>query len=157
MLLGGDEFRRTQRGNNNAYCQDNEISWYDWRFLNENREIFEFTRGMIAFRLAHPVLSEEGFYTSAQVQWFSAQGGLPNWGNSQEKQLACLIHESQERAIFLMFNAGMDAVDFKLPPAKPGTGWHVAVDTSAETGQEGSSAYRLSARSSAILISDLKI
>ena len=51
MLLGGDEFRRTQGGNNNAYCQDNETSWYDWSCLKQHKEIFNFTRGMIAFRL----------------------------------------------------------------------------------------------------------
>ena len=59
MLLGGDEFRRTQGGNNNAYCQDNETSWYDWSCLEEHKEIFHFTRSMIAFRWAHPILSKE--------------------------------------------------------------------------------------------------
>ena len=58
MLLGGDEFCRTQGGNNNAYCQDNETSWHDWSCLEQHREIFRFTRGMIAFRRAHPILSK---------------------------------------------------------------------------------------------------
>jgi isoamylase len=61
MLLGGDEFRRTQRGNNNPYCQDNEMSWFDWSLLEKNKEIQRFTRGMIAFRRAHPVLRSETF------------------------------------------------------------------------------------------------
>jgi len=61
MLLGGDEFRRSQCGNNNAYCQDNEVSWLDWRLLEEHKEIQRFTRGMIAFRRAHPVLRREDF------------------------------------------------------------------------------------------------
>ena len=74
MLLGGDEFRRTQGGNNNAYCQDNDTSWYDWSRLEQHQEIFRFTRGMIAFRRAHPVLSEEHFYTDAEIQWFGPQG-----------------------------------------------------------------------------------
>ncbi|HUH98704.1 MAG TPA: glycogen debranching protein GlgX, partial [Anaerolineales bacterium] len=74
MLLGGDEFRRTQRGNNNAYCQDNETSWYDWSFLQKHEEIFRFTCGMIAFRRGHPVLSREQFYSAAEVQWFGPQG-----------------------------------------------------------------------------------
>jgi isoamylase len=59
MLLGGDEFRRTQKGNNNAYCQDNITSWYDWSCLERNREIFRFTRWMIAFRRAHPILCKK--------------------------------------------------------------------------------------------------
>ena len=66
MLLGGDEFRRTQRGNNNAWCQDNDTSWFDWTCLERHRETHRFIRGMIAFRRAHPVLSEERFYTDSR-------------------------------------------------------------------------------------------
>ena len=95
MLLGGDEFRRTQSGNNNAYCQDNETSWYDWSCLEKHREIFRFTRGMIAFRRAHPILSKEQFYTDAEIHWFGSQGGLPNWTDPKEKRFGCLIHEDE--------------------------------------------------------------
>ena len=163
MLLGGDEFRRTQGGNNNAYCQDNETNWYDWGFLKQHREIFRFTREMIAFRRAHPVLSQEQFYTDAEIQWFSPQGGAPNWANPQEKQLSCLIHEDKQHALFLMFNAGGDMANFSLPPVLPGTCWHLAVDTSREGPQdlfaagkepflENLQTYNLSPRSSAILL-----
>ena len=85
MLLGGDEFRRTQSGNNNAYCQDNETSWVDWGDLDEHREIYRFARGMIAFRCAHPVLSKEEFYTDAEIHWFGPHGGLPNWADPKGK------------------------------------------------------------------------
>ena len=163
MLLGGDEFRRTQAGNNNAYCQDNETSWYDWSYLKQHKGIFNFTCAMIAFRHAHPVLSKEQFYTDAEIHWFSPQKGLPNWANPKEKQFACLVHEDQEHALFLMFNAGIDAVDFSLPPVLPGTCWHLAVDTSREAPKdtfvageepilENPQTYRLNSRSSAILL-----
>jgi glycogen operon protein len=163
MLLGGDEFRRTQGGNNNAYCQDNETSWHDWRRLEQHRDIFRFTRGMIAFRRAHPVLSKEQFYTDADIHWFGPQGGYPNWADPKEKQFACLIHEDERHALCLMFNAGADAVDFRLPPAVPGSRWHLAVDTSREAPQdlfaageeplwEDPQTYRLRPRSSAILL-----
>ena len=132
MLLGGDEFRRTQGGNNNAYCQDNETSWYDWRCLEQHKEIFRFTCGMIAFRRAHPILSKEQFYTDDEIHWFGPQGGLPNWNDPKAKQFACLIYEDEQRALCLMFNAGADAVEFGLPPVPPGSRWHVAVDTSRE-------------------------
>ena len=122
MLLGGDEFRRTQGGNNNAYCQDNETSWIDWTGLEQHQEIYRFARGMIAFRRAHPVLSKEQFYTDAEIHWFGPQGGLPNWTDPKEKQFACLIHEDEQCALCLMFNAGADAVDFRLPPVPPGLG-----------------------------------
>jgi isoamylase len=163
MLLGGDEFRRTQRGNNNAYSQDNETSWYDWSCLDKNREIFRFARGMIAFRSAHPILSEEQFYTDAEIHWFGSHGGLPNWADSKEKRLGCLIHEDEPGALCLMFNAGDDAIDFGLPSVPPGVGWRLAVDTSRESPQdlftagqeplcEDPHAYHLSPRSSAILL-----
>jgi isoamylase len=162
MLLGGDEFRRTQGGNNNAYCQDNETSWHDWICLEQHREIFRFTRGMIAFRRAHPILSKEQFYTDAEIHWFGPQGGLPNWADPKQKQFACLIHEDDQCALCLMFNAGTDAVDFGLPPVLPGARWHLAVDTSREAPQdlfatgeepllENTQTYRLSSRSSAVL------
>ncbi len=130
MLLGGDEFRRTQGGNNNAYCQDNETSWHDWRRLEQHKEIFSFARGMIAFRRAHPILSKEEFYTDAEIHWFGPHGGLPDWADPKEKQFACLINEDGKSTLFMMFNAGVDGVDFGLPPAPPGTSWQVAVDTS---------------------------
>jgi glycogen operon protein len=133
MLLGGDEFRRTQGGNNNAYCQDNETSWIDWTQLEQHREIYRFAQGMIAFRRAHPVLSKEQFYTDTEIHWFGSQGGSPNWDGPKEKSFACLIHEDEQRALYLMFNAGADAVDFHLPPVTHGTQWHLAVDTFGET------------------------
>ena len=163
MLLGGDEFRRTQGGNNNAYCQDNETSWQDWSRLEQHREIFRFTRGMIAFRRAHPVLSHGQFYTDAEIHWFGPQGGLPDWTNPKEKQFACLIHEDEQNALYLMFNAGAGAVNFGLPALQSTARWHLAVDTSRETPQdlfaageeplwEDPHTYPLSARSCAILL-----
>ncbi|EKU96643.1 glycogen debranching enzyme GlgX [Leptolyngbya sp. PCC 7375] len=163
MLLGGDEFRRTQGGNNNAYCQDNETSWHDWNGLKQHREIFRFTCGLIAFRQAHPVLSREAFYTDAEIQWFGPQGGLPDWDAPLAKQLACLIYDQGHCALGLLFNASTDAVDFKLPPLPPGCQWHLAADTGRAapqdlfaTGEEpvldDSQTYRLSPRSSVILL-----
>jgi glycogen operon protein len=163
MLLGGDEFRRTQGGNNNAFCQDNVTSWHDWSYLEKHSEILRFTRGMIAFRHAHPILSKEQFYTDAEIQWFGPQGGLPNWADTKEKQFACLIHEDDQHKICMIFNADANAVNFVLPPAKPGFRWSLAVDTSSTTphdlfaeGEESSwgdeLTYHLSARSSVILL-----
>ena len=163
MLLGGDEFRRTQGGNNNAYCQDNETSWHDWSCLEQHREIFRFTRGMIDFRRAHPILGKEQFYTDAEIHWFGPQGGLPNWADPREKKFSCLIHENEQSALYLMFNAGGDPVVFVLPPVPPGARWHLAVDTASEAPRDSFAAgkeplwedlqtYRLSPRSSAILL-----
>ena len=163
MLLGGDEFRRTQSGNNNAYCQDNEMSWHDWDCVKKHEEIFRFTQGMIAFRSAHPVLSEEHFYTDTDIHWFGPQGGLPNWTDPQDKIFGCLIPEDADGALFLMFNAGTTETEFNLPPPPQDLRWYRAIDTSAATpqdllapGQEPlvdhSKPYRLESRTSAILL-----
>jgi len=163
MLLGGDEFRRTQRGNNNAYCQDDETSWYDWDLLKRHRGIHRFTRGMIAFRRAHPVLAREAFYTDADIRWFSPRGHLPDWFDPEEGCLACLIL-GEEADLYLMFNARGEAESFVLP-APPRAGlWHLAADTHRPSphdllapGQEialpDQDTYRVGPRSSVILIS----
>jgi isoamylase len=118
---------------------------------------------MIAFRRAHPILSKEQFYTDAEIHWFGSHGGLPDWANPKEKQFACLIHEGEQSALYLMFNAGDDAIDFALPPLPFGARWHLAVDTAREEPKDMFAAgeeplwedpqrYQLSPRSSAILL-----
>jgi glycogen operon protein len=163
MLLGGDEFRRTQGGNNNAWCQDSETSWLDWNHLKQHQDIFRFTRGMIAFRRAHPVLSAEHFYTDAEAQWMGPFGEPPDWPDPKAKQFGCLIKEDGQGALFMMFNASAGAVDFVLPPRASEKVWRVAVDTARESPQdlfdaseapllESTRTYRLEAQSSAILL-----
>jgi len=164
VLLGGDEVRRPQGGNNNAYCQDNEPSWLDWTRLERHQEIYRFARGMIAFRRTHPGLSTEQFYTDEEIRWLNpAAGGLPNWFDPQEKSLACLIQENEQAALLLVFNAGANDTDFGFPPPLKGSRWHLAVDTSrsmpqdlfaagAEVPVDHSKVYRLRGHSSAIFL-----
>jgi isoamylase len=165
MLLGGDEFRRTQRGNNNAYCQDNEVSWFDWSLLEKHDEIHRFTRGMIAFRRAHPMLRAEYFYTDDDIKWFAANGATPNWEDPRQKSLACLILGKTEPDLFILFNADITPVDFSIPALPPGMIWRLAVDTSRiapddilssgkELSMNGQFVFRLEPRSSAILLTD---
>jgi glycogen operon protein len=166
MLLGGDEFRRTQGGNNNAYCQDNATSWCDWSYLERHQEIFRFVRGLIAFRQAYPVLSQEAFYTDTEIHWWGAQGGLPDWLNPQAKQLTCTIHADAGQTLGLMFNAAIVAVDFRLPPVQPGCFWYLVADTAGiaphdlfVAGEEplwNDPIYHLRPRSSVILIARSK-
>ena len=163
MLLGGDEFRRTQRGNNNAYCQDNAVSWVDWSFLEKHREIHRFTRGMIAFRRAHPVLRKPAFYTDAEVQWFGPQGTTPAWADPERKSFACLIFDPSEADLFLMFNADTAPSDFSIPAASGNKIWRLAADTSRkapadlyepgnEPSMEDQVSFRVGPRSSAVLL-----
>ena len=165
MLLGGDEFRRTQRGNNNAYCQDNEVSWFDWSLLETHDEIHRFTRGMIAFRRAHLVLRAENFYSDKDIKWFAPNGAIPDWMDPRQKSFACLILGKTEPDLFILFNADTTSVDFSIPVLPPGKMWHLAVDTSRsapddlydsgkEPSMQGQLNYRLEPRSSAILLTD---
>jgi glycogen operon protein len=163
MLLGGDEFRRTQRGNNNAYCQDNEVSWFDWSLLEKHKDIHRFTRGMIAFRRAHPVLRKETFYADEDIKWFAPSGAPPNWADPRQKSFACLLLGRTEPDLFLLFNADAGPVDFSIPALPPANIWRLAADTSrpapddlSDPGREpslhGQISFRLESRSSAILL-----
>ena len=128
MLLGGDEFRRSQRGNNNAYCQDNEISWVDWSSLQRNGEVFQFARGAFAFRREHAVLRREAFYADEEICWFSPSGESPDWFDPRQRCLGCLIRSHDMADLFLMFNAMRETVTFAVPPGSTRC-WRIAVDT----------------------------
>lgn len=133
MLLGGDEFRRTQKGNNNAYCQDNEISWYDWNLLRTNREIHRFCKEIIAFRKRHKLLRLEKFYTEKDVLWFDHNGRSPEWSGSS-RSLGLMIYAREnidsDKNLCIIFNAGVQDVSFKLPDSAADESWFLAVDTS---------------------------
>lgn len=132
MLLGGDEFRRSQRGNNNAYCQDNEISWYNWHQLSQEQEVYRFTREMIALRKRYAVFSEVRFYTPQEVSWFDLEGQSPDW-HAPEGTLGCLIRKTTRHgALCLLFNPQAHEVIFNLPEST-GHCWQVLVNTAAPT------------------------
>jgi glycogen operon protein len=159
MLSGGDELRRTQRGNNNAYCQDNETSWYDWRDLHRHSDIHDFVIRMAAIRRAHPVLSREAFYTPEEVSWTTPSGARPDWTDPNARAAGCLIREGHRGALYLMFNAEAEPRSFLIPPPPEGSEWRVAVDTSAELPAcaaerrlQGGLAHTVGARSSILLV-----
>jgi len=108
MLLAGDEFGRTQRGNNNAYCQDNEISWVDWTSLDRDRDFFRFVRGLVRFRSDTPTLLREKFLTDEDVTWFGADGKAVDW-----KKGAFGYH--LKPAIVVLVNLTTEAIAFTLP------------------------------------------
>ena len=145
MLQMGDEMRRSQQGNNNAYCQDNEVSWLDWRLLDRHRDLHQFVRKLIAQRLR--LLSagdQERFGLSlnqllrrSEIDWHGVQLGRPDWGDSSHS-LALTVRPHQRQIplwLHVMFNAYWEALDFELPLAAgtaPG-GWQRWIDTSLES------------------------
>ena len=160
LFLGGDEFRRSQQGNNNAFCQDNEISWYNWELLKKHEEVFRFTREIIRFRLRHAALTEVTFYTDKDISWYNRDGGNPDWGD-ESRSFACRIFGEED--LYLMFHADFVDRAFKVPPAPALKKWYLAVDTSkrsphdiAHPGEElilrPQRRYTLAARSMVILV-----
>jgi glycogen operon protein len=132
MLLSGDEFRRTQRGNNNAYCQDNDMSWMDWSLLDRHHEIFRFARAVLTLRRDHPVLRREAFYSDKDIRWFDPNGDSPDWFDPRQKWLACLIRDQGGPQLYFMFNADTAPITFRLPTLPSNQPWRVAVDTGRE-------------------------
>jgi glycogen operon protein len=163
MLLGGDEFRRTQGGNNNAYCQDNPTGWVDWSRQHRHDEIVRFARMVLALRRAHPVLRREAFYTPEDILWRDPQGRAPDWEDFRRRSLACLIRGGEGPALYLLFNAGSEPVTFDLPAPPGPAAWRVAVDTAESPprdchapGEEGhlasQTSYAVAPRASVVLV-----
>jgi glycogen operon protein len=181
MLLGGDEMGRTQGGNNNAYCQDNEISWYDWSLLKTNEGLFRFARELIAFRLRHPGLMRPEFYTGRDgsynaipdITWFDEKGNTPDWDKVAycmalrvDGSKADILADQDDNDFFMMFNAGSKKTVFSVCEPLEGKYWVRAVDTAlpspedvlvpgTEQALENPMRYSVQARSMVILISKL--
>jgi isoamylase len=151
MLLGGDEFGRTQHGSNNAWCQDNEISWFDWSLLDENRELHEFVQKLIVLRRAHPVFRRRQFLRGTDedgsglpdVWWFRTDGHRmtkADW-ESGERTVGMFLNgeeiaspdEKGERILdesfLLLFNAHHEDVTFTLPNRRFGEVWSLVLST----------------------------
>lgn len=132
MILAGDEFRRTQKGNNNPYCQDNEISWVNWKLADQQADMLRFTRLMIAFRKRHHSLRREHFFGYGPgIRWLGEKAEKPDWSD-KACWLAFLLegHKAPEIAdndIIVMLNAADKAHHFAVP--KGGKEWRRVIDT----------------------------
>ncbi|MCX7934010.1 MAG: glycogen debranching enzyme, partial [Planctomycetota bacterium] len=139
MLLAGDEFGRTQHGNNNAYCQDNEIGWVNWRLASENAAFLRFVRLLIAFRKRHPALRRQHFFEGgSDISWQGERAYQPDW-SAEARHLAFLIDGSKAASgrdcyIFAMFNANEDWRHFEIPHV--GKEWRRVIDTSRESPED---------------------
>ena len=145
MILGGDEFLRTQGGNNNAYCQNNEVSWYNWDFKTENIENFSFLKKLIEFRKRHPAFHRPEFYLGKDstfnaipdITWYNRDGTIPDWEDMDH----CLAYrldgteaevdaDKDDNDFYLMFNGSMNDQTFRICSPPVGTAWFRAIDTS---------------------------
>ncbi len=138
MIQAGDEVLRTQRGNNNGYCQDNELSWFDWTLAEKNREMLRFVTKMIAFRKRHPCLMRKHFLTGKKkeeapfpdVTWHGIKLSEPLWHDPEAQILAYTLgrHREGEEDLHIVFNMSDRGVEMPLPPLSGWT-WHCAIDT----------------------------
>ncbi|HEV2761985.1 MAG TPA: glycogen debranching protein GlgX, partial [Pyrinomonadaceae bacterium] len=180
MLQAGDEIGRTQRGNNNAYCQDNEISWLDWNLDEPRRNLLDFTRFLIQLFHRHPVLRRRKFFQGRPVRgsevedvtWFRPDGGEmseADWHDPDRRSIAVrlagdAIDETDERGrritddtLLLLLNARHEPMTFILPTHTGDVRWQLTLDTRAPNGRRansprvrGGGKYRLVARSVAL-------
>jgi isoamylase len=180
MLSGGDESARTQAGNNNAYCQDNELSWFDWKLDRRRRELLEFVRYVVALRRKHPVLRRRQFFFGRRIRglevkdlsWLRPDGKEmtdEDWTNPFTRAFALRlageaiteIDARGERVVddtfTILLNAYHEPIDFVLPAHRRGSRWEVVLDTRIASGRRrhrplrGGDRYELAARCLAML------
>ena len=162
MILAGDELGRTQAGNNNAYCQDNQLSWIDW--TSADAALIEFARQLIKLRREHPIFHRRGWFVGSKpkkgqlkdLEWFRPDGvemTVADWGVGYAKTLGAFLNgraiSERDRAgaqitddsFFLIFNAHHESMRFRLPRMKWGRQWTVVVDTTQPIVQAGARSY----------------
>ncbi|MBK5259634.1 MAG: glycogen debranching enzyme, partial [Thermoanaerobaculia bacterium] len=150
MLVGGDEIGRTQHGNNNAYCQDNDISWYDWENVDDG--LFAFVTRLIAFRTSHPVFRRRRWFVGrplrgedvGDIGWFKPDGGGmtdSDWQVGHARGIGVFLNGDgittpddrgepvRDSSFYILFNAHNDTLTFKLPTGAWGDRWVKAIDT----------------------------
>jgi isoamylase len=158
MLLAGDEFQRTQKGNNNAYCQDDDISWVDWSLVGKHKSTIEFVQALTSLRNRYPVLRRNRFLTGVyneelgvkDVTWVHLSGSEMTEDNWKDGGLRCIgmlidgraqvsgVRERGSNAtLLLIFNSSHEPVQFVLPPPVDGNGWQLQLDShdSSQVGQ----------------------
>jgi isoamylase len=157
MILGGDEFRRSQGGNNNAYCQDNEVSWFDWSLVDKHRDVLNFCRELIKFRRRHPAFRRSDFFSGKDlslngipdITWYSEKGEPVAW-DYDSPLLAVLIDgskaeimaERDDNHFLLLINGSGKDTPFTLRTSASANRWRRKIDTAADPSifEEGKSA-----------------
>ncbi|MBO4629686.1 MAG: glycogen debranching protein GlgX [Treponema sp.] len=144
MLLGGDEMRRTQGGNNNAYCQDNEISWFDWNLAQKNAGLVRFTKNLIAYRKAHNVFCRTKFFTDCydkdtvpEIAWYDINAKNPDW-SKQKRFLAFKLNGAVtgDSDFYIATNTDIYDLTITLPALSDGRQWYLVSDTSLDSPED---------------------
>jgi len=142
MLTAGDEFGRRQRGNNNAYCQDNEISWLDWRLAGKNADLLRYFRLLIELRKNHPIFRRDEFFPAGglhnphEIHWQSLRPGETDW-SPECRTLGFMLDglalgEPRDEDFFVMINGGREDVRAEVPKLPSGRRWGLLIDSGAD-------------------------
>lgn len=137
MLLMGDEVRHSRGGNNNPWCQDNELNWFDWELVDKNAELLNFTRQLIALGRSLPVLGDDRFWSATSpekpgdITWHGLKPGKPDWRAASHCLAYTLTHPSGRDTIQVMLNAGPEDLVFEAPQPAAGRQWRLLIDTGA--------------------------
>jgi glycogen operon protein len=172
MLQMGDEVRRTQRGNNNAYCQDNEISWFDWSLVEKYAGLFRFVRELIRFRLHFAVDPEDDFKSLTQIlqeatiTWHGTRLNQPDWGLDSHSLAVTIANRGGKRATYFIFNTYDQELDFELPELPDNRRWRRVIDTNLappddlippfRAARVHTASYLAAAHSVVVLVADLE-
>lgn len=136
MLLMGDEIRHTQNGNNNAYCQDNELSWFDWDLVEKNQDLLRFVKKLISFNQKLEIFSQEKFLKVSRksahphLTWHGIKLNKPDWEAGSHSIAFSLHYPAVEEHLYVVFNAYWKPLKFQLPLLELGSQWHRIIDTS---------------------------
>jgi glycogen operon protein len=168
MLLMGDEIRHTQLGNNNAYCQDNELSWFDWDLVEQHQDLLRFVKQLIRFNQETKIFHEEKFLQVDKIGqqpyiiWHGQRLEQPDWSDDAHYLAFSLCHPPSDERLHIIFNAYWKPLQFELPPLKLGNSWHRIVDTALSTPNDIAdpatakkiydNCYLVAARSSVVLL-----
>jgi isoamylase len=150
MLLGGDEFLRSQAGNNNAYCQDNPVSWFDWTLADRHRDMVEFFRKLIGLTARFTILQRRKFYLGRDLDadrvpdlaWCSPDGGTPDWNDPENRTICVQLDGSEEKSplgeyrLFIVLHADHRMRGVRLPALEEGRRWRRVLDTSLPPGED---------------------
>lgn len=129
MVLMGDEYGHSRRGNNNPWCQDNAFNWFLWNELTEKENFYRFYRKLIHFRKNHPLLHRGTFLTDQEVSWHGQTPFHPNWGTSEQFIAYTLIDNDGRKDLYIAFNASGSQVNVEFPPTDPQHPWVWIVNT----------------------------
>jgi glycogen operon protein len=142
MIVMGDEVRRSQGGNNNFYCHDNEANWFDWSLVEKHADVYRFVKLLLARRLLRDVTHEQqrtsltDLIANATKAWHGVKLNQPDWG-AGSRSIAFTAEMKKEKLVFhLILNGYWEALEFELPPTTAGSSWRRWIDTSLASPQD---------------------